>query len=109
VARDLFALDRCRCSPFFFISLHTYGTSERPGVNGRGHFGRVELPFEFAALLLHVAPAKEADMFWFFIPLAVVVAIVVMAVWIIVANVNRADRMRARSPGTAPTGGDEPK
>jgi len=36
-------------------------------------------------------------MFWFFIPLAIVVAIIVIAVWIIVANVNRADRLRARS------------
>jgi len=33
-------------------------------------------------------------MYWFFIPLIVVVAIIVIAVWIVVANVNRAARLR---------------
>jgi len=36
-------------------------------------------------------------MFWFFIPLAIAVTIIVIAVWIIVANVNRADRLRTRA------------
>jgi hypothetical protein len=36
-------------------------------------------------------------MFWFFIPLGIVVLIVIVSVWIIAANVSRADRLRARS------------
>ena len=46
-------------------------------------------------------------MFWFFIPLAIVVAIVVIAVWVIVASVNRAERLkrsaeRDKSPQAPP-------